>query len=121
MPRTAIRYSLRSFPTVVSGVNDSGVTQALAYALTGNIWLASGLHAGANVASFIPTGLWHAGAVIALVGQVPIPNWFMAILTLVALGTVVILKSPSVTMDKESLGTSNQKNTDTFKVNTLVR
>ena len=28
----------------------AGITSSLAYALTGNIWLASGLHAGANIA-----------------------------------------------------------------------
>jgi membrane protease YdiL (CAAX protease family) len=62
-----------------------GVTHSLAYALTGNIWFASGLHAGANIASFLPTGLWHAGAVVALVGNVPVSNLIMALLMLLVL------------------------------------
>ena len=69
----------------------AGVTHSLAYALTGNIWFASGLHAGANIASFLPTGLWHAGAVVALVGQVPVSNWVMAILMLLILALTLIL------------------------------
>jgi membrane protease YdiL (CAAX protease family) len=38
-----------------------GILQSIAYALTGNIWFASGLHAGANIAGFSIGGLWHAG------------------------------------------------------------
>jgi uncharacterized protein len=57
-------FSAERFLTLLMG----GVTQSFAYALSGNIWLASGLHAGANLASFSASGLWHAGAVVALVG-----------------------------------------------------
>jgi hypothetical protein len=68
-----------------------GVTQSLAYTLTGNIWLSSGVHTGANLASFSISGLWHAGAVIALVGRVAIPNWLAVILMLVLFCIAVIL------------------------------
>jgi membrane protease YdiL (CAAX protease family) len=71
----------------------AGVTHSLAYVLTGNIWLASGLHAGANIASFLPTGLWHAGAAVALVGHVPVSNWIMAMFLLLVFGVLVLLKS----------------------------
>ncbi|MGH9873505.1 MAG: CPBP family intramembrane glutamic endopeptidase [Pyrinomonadaceae bacterium] len=60
----------------------AGVLQGIAYALTGNIWLSSGVHTGANLASFAPTGLWHAGAVVALIGQPTIPNWLAVMITL---------------------------------------
>lgn len=71
----------------------AGVIQSFAYALTGNIWLASGLHAGANLASFIPTGLWHAGAVVALVGHIRVPNLVMPIVMFVILATLLILRN----------------------------
>jgi membrane protease YdiL (CAAX protease family) len=71
----------------------AGVTQSFAYALTGNIWLATGLHTGANLASFFPTGLWHAGAIVALVGHVRIPNLLMVMIMLVMLGSIYILSS----------------------------
>ena len=54
----------------------AGVTQSLAYALTGDVWLASGLHFGANYAGFSASGLWHAGAVAEVVAQPVVPNWF---------------------------------------------
>ena len=68
-------------------------TQSFAYALTGNIWLSSGLHAGANLASFFPTGLWHAGAIVALVGNVPIPHLLMVMSLLVVLATVFVIRT----------------------------
>jgi len=67
-----------------------GITQSLAYALTGNVWLASGVHTGANLASFSVSGLWHAGAVVTLVGHVPIPNWFPVTIMLVLFGAAFI-------------------------------
>lgn len=71
----------------------AGVIQSFAYLLTGNIWLAAGLHAGANLASFLPTGLWHAGAIVALVGHVPIPSWIMTAFMLLTLGTLFIISN----------------------------
>lgn len=68
----------------------AGILQSIAYALTGNIWLASGLHAGANFASFSVTGLWHAGAVVALVGQPTIPNWVAGMVMLVVFSTIFV-------------------------------
>ncbi|HWN09182.1 MAG TPA: CPBP family intramembrane glutamic endopeptidase [Pyrinomonadaceae bacterium] len=69
----------------------AGIVQSIAYALTGNIWFASGLHAGANIASFAVTGLWHAGAVVALVGNPTIPHWAPGVIMLAAFGAVFVL------------------------------
>jgi membrane protease YdiL (CAAX protease family) len=66
----------------------AGILQSLAYALTGNVWFASGLHAGANIAGFSVTGLWHAGAVVALVGRPTIPNWAAGMFMLAVLSVV---------------------------------
>ncbi len=54
----------------------AGVTQSLAYALTGDVWLAAGLHFGANYAGFSASGLWHAGAFAEVVARPVVPNWF---------------------------------------------
>jgi membrane protease YdiL (CAAX protease family) len=70
----------------------AGVLQGIAYLLTGNIWLCSGLHAGANVASFSVTGLWHAGAIIALVGRPAIPNWGAAVIMLAVFSAIFALR-----------------------------
>jgi membrane protease YdiL (CAAX protease family) len=72
----------------------AGILQSIAYALTGNIWLASGLHAGANFAGFSISGLWHAGAVVALVGQPTIPNWAAGMIMLALFSTVLVLRRP---------------------------
>lgn len=62
----------------------AGVTQSLAYALTGDVWLASGLHFGANYAGFSASGLWHAGAVAQVFVARPLaPNWLTAALMLI--------------------------------------
>jgi membrane protease YdiL (CAAX protease family) len=47
----------------------AGVTLSLAYAATGNIWLAAGVHAGMNYSSLWHAGLWHAGSWVALAGR----------------------------------------------------
>jgi membrane protease YdiL (CAAX protease family) len=69
-----------------------GVLLGIAYALTGNVWLCSGLHAGANFASFSVSGLWHAGAVVALVGRPAAPNWVAAMIMLVVLSAMLALR-----------------------------
>jgi membrane protease YdiL (CAAX protease family) len=70
----------------------AGITQGIAYALTGNIWFASGLHTAANVASFSITGLWHAGAVVAVSSYSRVPNWLTAFVFLILLGAAYVLK-----------------------------
>ena len=72
----------------------AGAVQTLAYLLTGNIWLTSGIHTGANAASFSVTGLWYAGAVVALAGASPYPNW-TAIAALLVLMSVLYAVSRS--------------------------
>jgi membrane protease YdiL (CAAX protease family) len=70
----------------------ASILQGIAYLLTGNIWFCSGLHAGANIASFSVTGLWHAGAIVALVGRPAVPNW-LAGFTMLALLSVIFALS----------------------------
>ena len=69
----------------------AGIIQSLAYLLTGNIWFASGMHAGANFASFSVTGLWHAGAIVALTGEPAYSNWTAAATMLAILIFVFVL------------------------------
>ena len=69
-----------------------GVILGLAYALTGNIWFASGVHAGANCANFSISGLWHAGAVVNIAGQPFYPNWVGITIMLVFFILGLILK-----------------------------
>lgn len=73
----------------------AGVVQSLAYILTGNIWLTSGLHAGANAASFSLTGLWHAGAVVSVVGWPSYSNWVPLLVMLIVLTVAVALSRRS--------------------------
>jgi uncharacterized protein len=70
----------------------AGIIQGIAYALTGNVWFSSGLHTGANLASFSITGLWHAGAIVALSGYSSVPNWLMILILLILLSLIFILK-----------------------------
>ena len=72
----------------------AGIIQSIAYALTGNIWLASGLHAGANFAGYSISGLWHAGAVVALIGHPTIPTWAAGMIMLAVFSTVLVLLRP---------------------------
>ena len=69
----------------------AGILQSIAYALTGNIWLASGLHAGANFAGFSISGLWHAGAIVALIGQPTMPHWAATMIMLAVFSGVFVL------------------------------
>ena len=59
------------FAALVAG----GVPQSIAYALAGHVWLPTGLHFGANFAGFSASGLWHAGAVVEVVGRPIAPDW----------------------------------------------
>jgi membrane protease YdiL (CAAX protease family) len=70
----------------------AGILQSIAYALTGNIWFASGLHAGANIAGFSISGLWHAGAIVALIGQPTIPNWAAGLIMLGVFSAIFVLQ-----------------------------
>ena len=60
----------------------AGLVQSIAYALTGNVWLTSGVHTGANLATFSVSGLWYAGAVVSVRGQPTIPNWITVMVML---------------------------------------
>jgi membrane protease YdiL (CAAX protease family) len=69
-----------------------GILQSIAYALTGNIWFASGLHAGANFAVSSINGLWHAGAIVALIGRPTIPYWAPGMIMLAVFSAVFVLQ-----------------------------
>jgi membrane protease YdiL (CAAX protease family) len=64
------------------------VILCLAYALTGNIWLASGFHIGGNIATFSISGLWHAGAVVNIAGQPAYSPWAGVVVMLVVMAAV---------------------------------
>lgn len=78
----------------------AGIIQSIAYALTGNVWFASGLHTGANLASFSITGLWHAGAVVSISGYSSVPNWLVTFLFLILLSSIFILKQKYFSTEK---------------------
>lgn len=85
----------------------AGIVHSLAYALTGNIWLTSGLHAGANIASFSMSGLWHAGAIVSVFGRPSFPNWVAGLALMALLGTLLALsrkKKPDVRRREEPPG-----------------
>jgi membrane protease YdiL (CAAX protease family) len=68
------------------------VILGLAYALTGNIWLASGFHVGGNIATFSISGLWHAGAVVNIAGQPAYSPWVGVSVMLAVMGVAVAVK-----------------------------
>jgi len=71
----------------------AGVTQSLAYALTGDVWLAAGLHFGANYAGFSASGLWHAGAFAEVAGRPFVPNWLtVALMLIIIVAAFALLK-----------------------------
>jgi membrane protease YdiL (CAAX protease family) len=68
-----------------------GVIQSFAYLLTGNVWFSSGVHAGANFATFSLSGLWHAGAFMRVVGEPAYPNWISVMLMLGAISLAYVV------------------------------
>jgi membrane protease YdiL (CAAX protease family) len=66
----------------------AGIAQSLAYALTGNIWFTSGVHAGANYAIFSISGLWYAGALVNVAGQPAFPHWLTVMIILIFLSLI---------------------------------
>jgi membrane protease YdiL (CAAX protease family) len=83
----------------------AGILFGIAYLLTGNIWLASGFHAGGNLAGFSVSGLWHAGAVVALTGRPTIPYWASGLILILLFGAAFVWlrrcrpKSPTITTE----------------------
>src|SRR5262249_46905387 len=69
----------------------AGLLHGVAYALTGNIWLGSGVHMGANFANYSISGLWHAGAIVTIVGRPIIPNWVAVMIMLAVFGATFVL------------------------------
>jgi membrane protease YdiL (CAAX protease family) len=68
-----------------------GLLLGIAYAFTGNIWFASGVHMGGNLAAFSVSGLWHAGAIVALIGQPTIPYWAATMIMLAVFSALFVL------------------------------
>ena len=79
-----------------------GVIQSLAYLLTGDVWLASGLHFGANYAGFAASGLWHAGALAEVVGERVAPNWVAVALMLATVAVLFALLKRKHVSTKDS-------------------
>ncbi|HEX6278757.1 MAG TPA: CPBP family intramembrane glutamic endopeptidase [Pyrinomonadaceae bacterium] len=71
----------------------AGLVQGFAFMLTGNIWLTSGLHFGANVASFSLSGVWHAGALVAIQGESAVSIIGASLVPLVALAALYVVKT----------------------------
>lgn len=80
----------------------AGIIHSLAYALTGNVWFTSGLHTGANFALFSISGLWHAGAIVSVVGQPSFPNWLAVLSMLITLSVIFLFKRRSQTFEPGS-------------------
>jgi membrane protease YdiL (CAAX protease family) len=71
----------------------AGVVFSLCYALTRNIWLASGVHTGMNLSSVWCRGQWHVGSLVALEGSDVGPEWLVdAIWLVIAVGGLWILR-----------------------------
>lgn len=71
----------------------ASIVHGLAYALTGNIWLTTGLHWGANVAGFSMSGLWHAGAVANVAGPPAFPVWGAGLVMMFVLAALYAVKA----------------------------
>lgn len=61
--------------------------------MTGDIWLASGIHTGTNAANVWTSGAWWAGALVKTSGHALVPDWTINIVwTLVsAIGVAYLL------------------------------
>jgi membrane protease YdiL (CAAX protease family) len=68
----------------------AGITLSLAYAATGNVWLAAGIHTGMNYAAVAPSGLWHFGGLISLSAGDGVPGWSVN-LAVAALATALFV------------------------------
>ncbi len=68
-----------------------GIIHGLAYALTGNIWLTTGLHTGGNYALFSISGSWYAGAIFRVTGQPSFSGWISTSILLVLFIAAYIL------------------------------
>jgi len=54
----------------------NGAVMAVAFLLTGNVWLASGVHTGMNLAVLAGSGRWYFGGLARLQGEPAGPQWF---------------------------------------------
>ncbi len=70
----------------------AGFVHGLAFALTRNIWLTTGLHWGANVSGFSMSGLWHAGAVVNVAGTPAFPIWVMGLAMMALLSLALLIR-----------------------------
>ena len=89
------QFNLERFGVLIM----AGIIQSFAYLLTENIWFTSGLHAGANIASFSITGLWHAGALVSITGETAIQNWMTTLIILVLISSTFFLKQKFIKND----------------------
>lgn len=80
----------------------AGVAQSVAYALTGDVWLAAGLHFGANFGTISAGGLWHAGALLEVVGRPLAPDWASTLTVFAAALAALLLLRRDETAEAES-------------------
>lgn len=53
----------------------AGVVLSIAYAISGNIWLASGIHTGMNAAVVWTNGAWWIGSLVKTTGRPVVSDW----------------------------------------------
>jgi membrane protease YdiL (CAAX protease family) len=64
----------------------SGAVLGVAFLLTRNVWLASGVHTGMNLAVLAGSGRWYFGGLALVEGTTPGPEWITTALWTVVLG-----------------------------------
>ena len=73
--------------------SSAGVLFGLAYATTGNAWLAVGLHTGLNYASIARSGLWHAGAWARVEGVPVVPVEVSTLAAIAIVGWIFVARN----------------------------
>ncbi len=81
----------------------AGLAFAALYLLTDNIWLAAGVHTGANEAVLFTTSRWQMGGLVSVDGTTFGPDWFSLVLWAAlfagALG-VLVLRERKATLSR---------------------
>jgi membrane protease YdiL (CAAX protease family) len=90
-----------------------GIVLGIAYAMTENIWLASGLHTGTNAAVVWTNGAWWVGALIKTSGRPLLSDWTINLVwTLVSvLGFVFLLRRRSTSETIQRPHAASEPNT----------
>jgi membrane protease YdiL (CAAX protease family) len=80
----------------------AGVVLSIAYAISGNIWLASGIHTGMNASIVWTNGAWWVGALVKTTGRAIVPDWALDLVwTLVSvIGFAYLVRRGKPTSDR---------------------